>query len=517
MRRYLYSGPETAPEQSEYDVIIVGSGIAGLYSALHIGKEKKCAVITKVGIEKSNSWLAQGGIAAVMTKEDRSEFHIEDTLKAGAGLCKLEAVKVLVGEGPENIKELVRMDVPFDTDSEGELQITREGGHRLRRIVHCGGDATGRETTKRLGEIVLSEKNIDVLFRHFLVDILTDDSGVCGVVVYNASSGKYQILSTGNLIIATGGLGQIFHYTTNPVGAVGDGIACAMRAGARITNMEMIQFHPTTLISGEKAERLFLISEAVRGEGGILRNRCGEAFLQGKHEMADLAPRDIVTREIFKELRKTGDTNVFLDVSSMDEAFFSRRFPTIYAECRRQGIEVPREPIPVRPAQHFLMGGIETDLNGMTSIDGLYACGEAADTGIHGANRLASNSVLECLVFGRRAAFHINENFRKKGRISFDFLDRKIKNPEIISAEKLLRDRKTMKDTMSRYLGAIRTPDGMKKAYDIVNALYAEYDHVLCDTPEKMEMVNMFELSQQIICQAMARRESVGAHYIEHP
>ncbi len=515
MRRYLFSSDIKKLRRIDYDVVIIGSGIAGLYSALHIDRTKKVALLTKVDIEMSNSWLAQGGIAAVIAKEDRSEFHIEDTLKAGAGLCKLDAVKVLVNEGPENIRRLVEMNVPFDTDGEGELQITREGGHRMRRIVHCGGDATGRETTKRLGQIVTARENIDVKFKNFLVDIITDSEGVCGVIAYNTASDEYVVYNSRNIIVATGGVGQLFNYTTNPIGAVGDGIACAMRAGANITNMEMIQFHPTAMIPEEGAERLFLISEAVRGEGGILRNFNGEAFMQGKHEMADLAPRDIVTREILKELRRTGDSHVFLDVSSMSKEFFKKRFPTIYASCREHGINVPAEPIPVCPAQHYLMGGIETDINGMTNIAGLYACGEAANTGIHGANRLASNSVLECLVFGRRAAIHINENFRPVTEPSLEALENKIEEPEKISREKLLRDKKNMKDTMSRYLGAVRRTDGMKKAYAIVNALYAEYDSVLCDTMEKMELINMFEISNKVIEQAMARGESVGAHYIE--
>lgn len=319
-----------------------------------------------------------------------------------------------------------------------------------------------------------------------------------------------------NIILATGGIGQIFNYTTNPVGAVGDGIACALRAGAKVTNMEMIQFHPTTLIPYEDSPRLFLISEAVRGEGGILRNRKGEQFMKGRHEMAELAPRDIVTRGILSELRQSGDSNVFLDVSSMSEEFFSHRFPTIYAECIKHGIKLTKDYIPVRPAQHYLMGGVQTDLNGMTTINGLYACGEVANTGIHGANRLASNSMLECLVFGRRSAYHINENFRASNdNYDIDSIKHKIENPEAITEQKVEQDKKTMKDIMTANLGAIRHTVDMKKAKAQVLKLWEEYDNVLCDTPSKMELVNMFEVSYKVICDALARKESVGAHYIE--
>ncbi|MBE6687915.1 MAG: L-aspartate oxidase [Ruminococcaceae bacterium] len=516
MRRYLFSGNISELDIFKYDVLVIGSGIAGLYSALHIDANKTVGLITKVGIDESNSWLAQGGIAAVMSKEDRSELHIADTLKAGAGLCDEEAVRVLVNEGPENIRALVDMDVPFDLNSEGELAITREGGHRMRRIVHCGGDATGRETTKRLGEIVMLRDNIQPYFHTILVDILTDDSGVWGAICYNLVQQKYMLFVSGNIILATGGIGQIYNYTTNPVGAVGDGIACALRAGARVTNMEMIQFHPTTLIPYGASPRLFLISEAVRGEGGVLRNKKGEQFMKGRHEMAELAPRDIVTRGILAELRESGDSNVFLDVSSMDKEFFSHRFPTIYAECTKHGINLPGEPIPVRPAQHYLMGGVKTNLDGMTDLTGLYACGEVANTGIHGANRLASNSMLECLVFGRRSALHINNNFRSVPEVyDLEAVKRNITAQISVSQIKVEQDKQKIKDIMTNNLGAIRHTADMQNAKKDLLTLWKEYDNIICDTPEKLELVNMFEVSYKVICDALARKESVGAHYIE--
>ena len=391
----------------KFDYIIVGSGLAGLYAAYKASMKGSVAVITKSFLRESNSFNAQGGIAAVIAKDDNFESHIADTLEAGAGLCDEEAVRVLVQEGPENIRELVELDIPFDTNPEGELQITREGGHSCRRIVHCGGDATGRETTKRLGELISARDNVKIAFRTHLVDLLTEDGQVRGAIIFD---GKLKLVRCSAVVLATGGIGHVYRYTTNPRGAMGDGIAAARRAGAELALMEMVQFHPTTLISKKDSSRLFLISEAVRGEGGILKNSKGEPFMQGKHRRADLAPRDIVTREILKELKQSGEHHVFLDVSSMTREFFSQRFPTIFGRCEEEGVHLTDMQIPVRPAQHYFMGGIKTDLNGMTNIKGLYSCGESACTGIHGANRLASNSMLECLVFGRRAARHINES-----------------------------------------------------------------------------------------------------------
>ncbi len=517
MRKTLYTGSAASLPIDHYDVVVVGTGVAGLYTALHLSAEKKVALLTKVNIEDCSSWLAQGGIAAVLTKEDKIEFHVEDTLKAGAGLCKREAVEVLVQEGPENIRELIDMNVPFDVNSEGELQITREGGHKLRRIVHCGGDATGRETTKRLSEIVMSRVNLDVLFHTFVMDLLVDNQGVAGLICYNATRKKHRILSTRRVVIATGGVGQLYRYTTNPIGAVGDGIACAMRAGAAVSNMEMLQFHPTTLIpNGSENNRMFLISEAVRGEGGILRNSKGEAFMKGKHEMADLAPRDIVTREILNEMKRTGDAYAQLDVSSLSREFFYRRFPTISAECERHGINLTKDFIPVRPAQHYLMGGIDTDLDGQTNISGLFACGECACTGIHGANRLASNSMLECLVFGRRCARKINAlgaAVPANLRAVLSDLD---SHATIFMNEKTIERRKAkIKDTMTAYLGAVRTRIGMDMARNQIDDIYNEVKFIHCDSVSAMELMNMTQVAIKVIKDAIARKESVGAHYVE--
>ncbi len=510
MKRYLFSGDPAALPRLSYDVLVVGSGIAGLYAALHLDPTLKCAVVTKTDVQNGNSWFAQGGIAAVISSDDNVDSHVHDTLVAGAGLCDEEAVRTLVAEGPENIRTLIEMGVPFDTNPEGELLIGREGGHSCRRIVHCGGDATGRETTRRLGQIAQARENIDVFFETYLIDILTEDGRVVGAII---DDGEPKVVVTANIILATGGIGAIYANTTNPAGAIGDGIAAAIRAGAFAEKMEMVQFHPTTLYSPEASERLFLISEAVRGEGALLRNHAGERFMQGKHPMNELAPRDIVTRGILAELNRSGESHVFLDVSCMSEDFFSHRFPTIYGECKRLGINVPTDPIPVRPAQHYQMGGIKTDLDGCTAIEGLYAAGEAAWTGIHGANRLASNSMLECLVFGRRAAYHINAAARRQpGEISLDLPTAEGQNT--LPEAELAQLRTRLRQTMTADVSAVRTVAGLSHAKAEIDALRARLESYCLNSRAAYELYSMSQVASLVVEGALARRESVGAHYL---
>lgn len=515
MRQFLYHEIHrlSSLPREDFDVVVVGSGIAGLYAALHLNENKKVAILTKTEIKNSNSWQAQGGIAAVLTEEDCFQLHFEDTITAGAGLCKEEAVHVLVEEGPENIHTLEEWCVPFDYNESGRLILGREGGHRLRRIAHCDGDATGRETTKRLGEIIQSRSNITPYFRHVVTDVITDDKGVCGVVVYQESERSWHYFATRNVILATGGIGQLYSHTTNPQGAVGDGMAIAFRAGAQAENMEMVQFHPTTLMAGEVDGRRFLISEAVRGEGAILRNGRGEAFMQGKHPMADLAPRDIVTRCILKELRRTGEDRAWLDCSNMTGDFFRHRFPNISLQCSQMGVELTRDYIPIHPAQHYFMGGVATDLNGQTCIPGLYACGEVSCTGVHGANRLASNSMLECLVFGRRCARSI-ENTTRPENASTPLL------PEsgaklVLSPEEVRADRTKLRKTLSHAFGAVRRREEMQYGLAILQTLFDKYDGVRCMDLATVEMCNMTAVALKIAQAALARKESQGAHYIE--
>ena len=512
MRRMVYSGDPAKLPQTPFDVVIMGSGIAGLYAALNLDPALKVAVVSKLGIEKSNSWLAQGGIAAAISKDDKPQWHFDDTLEAGAGLCDHAAVRVLVDEGPENIRILQNMNVPFDVNDEGELQITREGGHHQRRIVHCGGDATGKETTRRLADIAASCPNITFLENSFLCDILTQNGAVCGALI--CRDGSFEVLRAPFLILASGGLGQLYAYTTNPPAATGDGIAAAMRAGAVIENMEFVQFHPTALMAAHEDEHFFLISEAVRGEGAILRNRNGEAFMKGQHPLADLAPRDIVARGIVREMNRTGAENVFLDASSMSEEFFSKRFPTIFAECRKRGIGVPEQWIPVRPVQHYFMGGVRTDVDGRTNIPGLYAAGEVACSGIHGANRLASNSVLECLVFGRRAALHINASPRPEqdGPLTFE-AGHPLQRPHV----SVRTCRARIQSTMTECGGIIRTQQGLEEGIRRMDELLETLEHFDLYAKGYMEVYNMALVARSILTFAEARKESIGGHYREEP
>lgn len=496
----------------EYDVVIVGAGLAGLYTALNIDERLSCVILAKESIDISSSWLAQGGIAAAISSDDAPELHREDTAVAGAGLCNMKAVTVLVNEGPSDIARLVSLNVPFDLDQHGELQITREGGHHKNRIVHAGGDATGRETVKVLSHIVSQRKNIVFSGHSCLFDVLTGADGVSGAVVRCDDRG-FVLIRSNNVIIATGGIGQVYKSSTNPSVATGDGLAAAARAGATLTNIEFIQFHPTGLWNAESKGAEFLISEAVRGEGGILVNSRGERFMAGEHELAELAPRDIVARGVIKELRKSGEDHVFIDITSKPEEFLRNRFPTIYNECLHHGINIAHDLIPVCPVQHYMMGGIETDLDGHTSINGLYACGEAANTGVHGANRLASNSMLECLVFGRRAAQFINSTGLQTELRRGTSLEELPSRPR--SGYDYDELRKEIQQLMNDYCYVVRTTAGLQLAYDRASKVYARLEAVYDDCNDYLETLNIAMVAKTILTAALQRPDSIGSHYIE--
>jgi len=490
------------------DVLIIGSGLSGLYTALMMDPSLSITIITKNRMQKSNSDLAQGGIAAAIGKNDSPALHLQDTLTAGAGLCDPEAVRVLVDEAGQNIDNLIRLGVPFDRDEQGDLALTREGGHSQFRIVHAHGDATGHLVVDALDREVAKRNNIRCRENVFLIDILTRNGACTGALVIEDE--RFKIYRTGNICIATGGIGQVYQHSTNPSVATGDGIAAALRAGAHAANMEFIQFHPTVLYS-QSSRRSFLISEAVRGEGGILRNYEGYRFMKHYHPLADLAPRDIVARAIKAEMDAADAPHVYLDITHKSAEFLQKRFPTIYKHCLEVGIDISKKWIPVTPAQHYLMGGIQTDLWGRTGVEGLYACGECARTGVHGANRLASNSMLECLVFGARIAKAVSGNARSiPEKLTDEMSDTRVEFSPGFSAGK---GRMILKRTMERYLSLVRNEEGIREVLALVEDEYHRMEGKIFRRIEEFELYNMVMVSEQIANAALARTESVGSHY----
>lgn len=508
MRRYAFTDNIHKLEKHYFDVIIIGSGIAGLYTALHLDQKCSCAVLSKSSMEIGASWLAQGGIASVTLDEDCTELHIQDTLAAGAGLCDENAVKVLVEEGPQDIQKLLSLNVQFDVDQFGDFQITKEGGHSKRRILHSNGDGTGKEIIEKLTQLAQCRENIHLMQNIYLMDILTSDKRVSGVLTYD---GQYRIFIASNIVVCTGGIGQVYKNSTNPPGATGDGIAAAIRAGARVMDMEFVQFHPTALFEPQHTGQFFLISEAVRGEGGILRNHNGDRFMPAIHPMAELAPRDIVSRAIVYEMNQHNTSHVFLDITAKSKEYLAARFPTIYNHCIKRGIDIAAQWIPVAPVQHYFMGGIKTDLYGLTNIQGLYACGEAACTNVHGANRLASNSLLDCLVFGRRCAQHINGSWQR--HFSFGF------EANQIACDTKMNDfeefRSIIQNIMMKNAGIIRNEKGLLDALNQLKNLQCLVEKVcLCD-PVHVETYNMIIVAMHIVEASLQRKESVGAHFRE--
>jgi L-aspartate oxidase len=505
----------------KFDAVIIGTGAAGLYTALKLPEHWSIALVTKENLQISASQWAQGGIAAVTEPDDSFLLHEEDTLKAGAGLCELDAVRVLVEEAPARIQELLDLGVAFDR-YQGRLAVTLEAAHSRPRILHAA-DATGKELIRALIEEILLRKNLTIFEEALALDLWmvegADGQRQCrGVYIYNAQG--TEVLATAVTVLAAGGFGRLFSNTTNPPVCTGDGQAIAYRAGALLQDLEFIQFHPTALCL-EGAPR-FLISEAVRGEGAHLLDVQGYRFMKDYHEAGELAPRDVVSRAIFSQLQKTGSDMVWIDFRPLGQAVIERRFPTIRQVCEHFGLDVLKDLIPVAPAAHYTMGGVATDLWGKTSVPGLYAVGEVASTGVHGANRLASNSLLECLVFARRIALHVTgvpqpiEDYPEPPVP----LPKPLKKAEQFSMHHI---RSILPRLMGKSLGLVRDEEGLRQAAEAIRVWMEEMgmdleaqapiytDNAL--TREGLEVWNLLTLGALTVQSALRRTESRGAHF----
>ena len=499
------------------DILIIGSGAAGLTAAIELSDRFKVAVISKNQIIDSSTWYAQGGIAAVLAKEDSTKSHIEDTLKVGDGLCNREAVEFCIENGREAISWLEDCGVVFTKNKKNsDLHLTQEGGHSFRRVVHAD-DATGREVSDSLAAKVLRNKNIKILENHLAVDLIIKNKKCFGAYVFNKNKEKVLTISAGAVILATGGASKAYLYTSNPDGASGDGYALAWRAGCRLENMEFNQFHPTCLFHPEA--KSFLISEALRGEGAILKTLSGVPFMKKYNSKGDLASRDIVARSIDNEMKVSGTDNVFLDISHRPPKEIKKSFPSIFKKCLEFGFDITKSPIPVVPAAHYTCGGIVTDLDGRTDISNLYAIGETSCTGLHGANRMASNSLLECIVFAKAAANDIKINFNLD-RSSVPEWD----NSKVIKAgENILINHNwdASRRLMWNYVGIVRSNDRLKKAKDKMKLITSEVKEFYKNyevTSDFLELRNLVLVSELIIKTAIKRKESRGLHYnLDYP
>lgn len=512
----------------KFDVAIVGSGLAGLSVALHLAETRKIAVISKRALRAGASDWAQGGIAAVLdSTTDSHDQHVSDTLVAGAGLCDETATRFIVEHGREAIEWLIGQGVPFTRDPQAELgyHLTREGGHSQRRIIHAA-DATGHAVQLTLEQKVRVHPNITLLENHFAIDLITSEKlglqnaapHCLGLYVQDVESGNVLTISASQTVLATGGAGKVYLYTTNPDTATGDGIAMAWRAGCRVANMEFIQFHPTCLY--HPYAKSFLISEAVRGEGGLLKlpqgsgAAAGTRFMPLHDDRGELAPRDVVARAIDFEMKKRGLDYVDLDISHQPPEFLKEHFPTIYARCLEFGIDITRQPIPVVPAAHYTCGGIVTDLTGRTDLQGLYAVGETAYTGLHGANRLASNSLLECLVLGRAAALHIGEQSNEP-KVSLPEWD----ESRVIDADEevvITQNWDELRRFMWNFVSIVRTTKRLERAQHRIRLLKEEIDEYYANfriTRDLLELRNLVDVAALIVKSALSRRESRGLHF----
>jgi len=510
-----------------FDVAIVGSGLAGLSVALHLAQTRKVVVISKRALHDGASNWAQGGIAAVLDSHDSQDQHVADTLVAGAGLCDETATRFIVSKGREAIEWLIAQGVPFTRDENAELgfHLTREGGHSQRRIIHAA-DATGHAVQVTLEQKVREHPNITLLEHHIAIDLITSDklglrqaqTRCHGLYIQNVETHQVSTVSAHHTVLATGGAGKVYLYTTNPDTATGDGIAMAWRAGCRVANMEFIQFHPTCLY--HPYAKSFLITEAVRGEGGLLKlpaaagSAAGQRFMPSHDERAELAPRDIVARAIDFEMKKRGVDYVDLDISHKSPEFLKEHFPTIHARCLELGIDITQQAIPIVPATHYTCGGVITDLHGRTDIHGLYAVGETAYTGLHGANRLASNSLLECVVLGRAAAMDIESqpSTLSPALPAWDESRVTDADEEVV----ITQNWDELRRAMWNFVGIVRTTKRLERAQHRIALLKEEINEYYANfriTRDLLELRNLVEVASLIVSSAMARRESRGLHY----
>lgn len=492
------------------DVIVVGSGVAGLTAALRArALGRSVLLVTKAQVNEGSTRWAQGGIAAALSEDDSPEEHLHDTLIAGVGLCDEDAVRILVTEGPSAVRELIQTGARFDRDASGAIALGREGGHHRDRIAHAGGDATGAEISRALVAAVREDPRIEVVENALAIDLLRDDRGCAqGMTLHVMGSGQRDGVGAAlapTVILATGGFGQVFGQTTNPYVSTGDGVALALRAGADIADLEFVQFHPTVMWLGPLAQgQQPLVSEAVRGEGAVLLDASGSRFMRDVHELADLAPRDVVAKAIMRRMREEGTPNVWLDGRMLGADTWLQRFPTILESCRSRGIDPVMDLIPVAPAQHYVSGGVRTDLWGRASIPGLFACGEVACTGVHGANRLASNSLLEGLVFARRIIAAVGEDAVE------------IRDPLPLPAGTGLlphRLRRSMQQVMDVDAGVLRSADSLSHATRELGELASATNGT--PSTEDWETTNIHQIATVLVRQALIREETRGSHWRE--
>lgn len=508
---------------SKYSAIIIGSGIAGMYAALKLEQQTHLAdgilLITKSKLGESNSRYAQGGMVGVLkeNKKDSTSSHISDTIKAGAGLSELNTVKFISENSDKVIKDLLNFGVEFDRDENNNFTFTLEAAHSVRRVLHSGGDATGRMIEEALAKKVSENSNIDIYEDTVAVELLVNMANECkGVIVFNDITQEYEVIYSSAVVLATGGIGQLYKYTTNPSGATGDGMALAYFAGAVMQDMEFVQFHPTALaIDGD--ENRFLISEAVRGEGAKLVDSDGIEFMHKYHEKRELAPRDIVTRANYNEMLSQKADNVYLNATCIDSDKLAKRFPNISKKCLENGIDISKDFIPVAPAAHYMMGGIKTNIEGETSIRGLYAIGEAASTGLHGGNRLASNSLLECVVCAYEVAnFLKTKELNPPKQIDVCIKDIIEKYSDEIYLEEIdvTEMKKSLKNIMWQGAGIFRSEETLKNALDAVDNLKMNFHRTAkCISKSEYEFRNMLAVAEMVIISALRRRESRGAHF----